>query len=59
MMDIVIGKYSFNANTLKSISKEKAVSSFKSIDSKIVERAWSEANPKKAKRRPSKKTKQQ
>ena len=57
-MDIIIGKYSFNADTLKSISKEKATSSFKSIDKSIVERAWSEANPKKAKRRPSKKTKE-
>lgn len=56
-MDIKIGKYSFNVATLKSISKEKAVSSFKSIDSKIVERAWSEANPK-AKKRPPKKTKE-
>ena len=56
-MDIIIGKYSFNADTLKSISKEKAVKSFKSIDSKIVERAWGEANPR-SKKRPPKKAKE-
>lgn len=33
-MDIVIGRHSFNAYTLKTISKEKALKSFKSIDKK-------------------------
>ena len=56
-MDIIIGKHSFNAQTLKSISKEKAVSSFKNIDKGIIERAWIEANPKTNKRRPRNKAK--
>jgi len=56
-MDIIIGKYSFNAQTLKSISKAKAVSSFKNIDKGIIERAWIEANPVIKKRKPRKKTK--
>lgn len=56
-MDIVVGKYSFNAKTLRSVTKAKAVSGFVHIDKSIVERAWIEANPKKAKRKPPKKTK--
>ncbi len=56
-MDIKIGKYSFSVKTLKSISKQTALSSFVSIDRKIVERAWSEANPR-SKKRPPKKTKE-
>jgi len=57
-MDIVVGKHSFNAHILKTISKEKALSSFKSIDKAIVEKAWVKANPKKAKRKSPKKTKE-
>lgn len=57
-MDIVIGKHSFNAQTLKSISKEKAVKSFKTIDKGIIERAWMKANPKRTKRKSPKKTKE-
>tara|TARA_R100000951_G_scaffold14390_1_gene11305 strand:+ start:514 stop:687 length:174 start_codon:yes stop_codon:yes gene_type:complete len=57
-MDIVIGKHSFNAQTLKSISKEKAVKSFKTIDKEIIERAWMKANPKRTKRKSPKKTKE-
>lgn len=53
-MDIVVGTYTFNANTLKKISKTKALSLFVEIDKKIVEKAWSEANPKKLKRKPQK-----
>jgi hypothetical protein len=57
-MDIKIGKYSFSVKILKSISKQTALNSFVSIDSKIVERAWNEANPKAKKKRPPKKTKE-
>ena len=56
-MDIVIGKHSFNAQTLKTISKDKALKSFKNIDKEIIERAWMQANPKTVKRKPRKKTK--
>lgn len=50
-MDIVIGKHSFNAKSLRIVSKEKALQCFKHIDKAIVERAWNEANPKRAKRK--------
>ena len=56
-MDIIIGKHSFNAQILKSISKEKALKSFKGIDSGTIERAWIEANPKIKKRNARSKTK--
>jgi hypothetical protein len=57
-MDVVIGKHSFRVHILRSISKDKALKSFKSIDKKIVERAWIMANPQKVKRKPPKKTKE-
>lgn len=50
-MDIVIGKYSFNAKTLRSLSKTKAIENFSNFDKSIIERAWHEANPKKAKKK--------
>ena len=50
-MDIIIGKHSFNAQILKSISKEKALKSFTNIDVGTIERAWIEANPRGYKRR--------
>lgn len=53
-MDIVIGSHSFNAKTLKSITLEKALKSFKSIDRGIVERAWKMANPKGKRKSPKK-----
>lgn len=56
-MDIIIGKYSFNLKALKGISKTKALSCFLSIERSIVERAWVEANPKKVRKKPPKKTK--
>lgn len=56
-MDIVIGRHSFNAKTLQSITKEKALKGFKNIDKEIVEQAWKKANPSKPKKRPPKKTK--
>ncbi len=56
-MDISIGKYSFKAKTLKSISKTRALSCFLNIDRPIVERAWAEANPKRVKLKPPRKTK--
>lgn len=56
-MDIVIGRHSFNAEILKTISKDKALKSFKSIGKDIIEQAWNEANPKRTKRKSSKKTK--
>ena len=57
-MDIKIGKHSFNAQTLKSISKEKALKSFGNIDKEIIEQAWAKANPKRTKRKSPKKTKE-
>ena len=57
-MDIKIGKHSFNAESLKAISKEKALKSFKNIDKVIVEQAWMKANPKRTKRKSPKKTKE-
>ena len=46
-MDIKVGKYSFNAKTLRTISKTKALEGFKNIDKSVVEQAWNEANPRK------------
>ena len=56
-MDIVVGNHSFNAEILKTISKDKALKSFKPIGKDIIERAWNEANPIRTKRKSSKKTK--
>ena len=56
-MDIIIGNNSFNVQTLKSVSKEEAIKSFKEIDSGVVERAWIDANPTVTKRRRRKKAK--
>ena len=53
-MDIKIGKHSFNAETIKSITLEKALQGFKGIDSNIVERAWKIENPKGKKKSPRK-----
>ena len=54
-MDIKIGRHSFNAEILKTISKDKALKSFKSIGKDIIEQAWNEANPKRTKRKSSNK----
>lgn len=49
-MDIKIGRHSFNAKTLRTITKDKALKSYGKIDREIVEKAWNEANPKRKNR---------
>jgi hypothetical protein len=49
MSDVKVGKHSFRIKTLSSITKEKAIESFSTINRAIVERAWEIANPKKMK----------
>lgn len=56
-MDIVIGNHSFKAETLKKLSKSKAINTFKDIDNLIIERAWQEANKNKAKPKSKKRSK--
>ncbi len=56
-MDIFVGNNSFNAEILKSISKEEAVKNFFPIKKEVIEMAWNEANPKRARKRPPKKAK--
>lgn len=55
-MDIIIGKFSFNAQYLKSITKAQAMAEFKHIDKRVVEEAYKKANPKSAKRKAPKKS---
>jgi hypothetical protein len=43
---ITIGRVSFKAETLRSLSKKECQDAFKNIDKQIVSKAWSEANPK-------------
>lgn len=49
-MDIIVGKFSFNVKSLKGISKTKAIATFVNFDKLIIEKAWSEANPKRIKK---------
>jgi hypothetical protein len=52
---IQVGSYQFRTESLKGIALKDAKENFKSIDERLVKRAWEEANPKKPSRRKSKK----
>ncbi len=56
MMDIiVIGKASFKASSLKTMTKKEAQELYSYLDRRIVASAWDKANPK-GKRKPRRKS---
>jgi hypothetical protein len=56
-MDIQVGKHSFNIEYIKKSTKKVFFDTFKHIDERILEIAWSKSNPKKGKRKSPEKSK--
>lgn len=51
MSYIIIGKYQFNAETLKTGTLKDAINKNNHIDKRVVEQAYNKANPKRSKKK--------